>query len=91
MAIATDASELSVAWWREPAKEQWLAWIAGTFGWMLDGFDFTIFLLIMVPISKEFGVSVTAVASVLTFTLWLRLVGAVGSGWLADRVVAKRH
>jgi MFS transporter, SHS family, lactate transporter len=89
MAIATDASELSVAWWREPAKEQWLAWIAGTFGWMLDGFDFTIFLLIMVPISKEFGVFVTAVASVLTFTLWLRLVGAVGSGWLADRVGRK--
>jgi MFS transporter, SHS family, lactate transporter len=89
MAIATDASEFSVAWWREPTKDQWLAWIAGTFGWMLDGFDFTIFLLIMVPIAKEFGVSITAVASVLTFTLWLRLVGAVGSGWLADRVGRK--
>jgi SHS family lactate transporter-like MFS transporter len=56
---------------------------------MLDGFDFTMYLLIMVPIAKEFGVSVTAVASVLTFTLWLRLVGALGSGWLADRVGRK--
>ena len=44
MAIATDAPSLPVAWWREPTKDQWLAWIAGTFGWMLDSFDFTVFL-----------------------------------------------
>jgi len=31
----------------------------------------------------------TEVAFVLTITLWLRLVGAVGSGWLADRVGRK--
>jgi SHS family lactate transporter-like MFS transporter len=43
----------------------------------------------MVPIANEFGVSVTAVAAVVTFTLWLRLVGAIGSGWLADRVGRK--
>ena len=39
MAIATDAPSLPVAWWREPTKDQWLAWIAGTFGWMLAGFS----------------------------------------------------
>ena len=70
-------------------KDQWLAWIAAWLGWILDAFDFTIFLLIMVPIAQEFGVSVTAVAAVLTFTLWLRLVGAIGSGWLADRIGRK--
>jgi SHS family lactate transporter-like MFS transporter len=89
MAISADASGLSVAWWREPTKDQWLAWIAAWLGWVLDAFDFTIFLLIMVPIANEFGVSVTAVAAVLTFTLWLRLVGAVGAGWLADRIGRK--
>jgi SHS family lactate transporter-like MFS transporter len=26
---------------------------------------------------------------VFTITLWLRLVGAVGSGWLADRIGRK--
>jgi SHS family lactate transporter-like MFS transporter len=56
---------------------------------MLDGFDFTIFLFIMAPIAKEFGVSVTAVAAVITLTLWLRLIGAVASGWLGDRVGRK--
>jgi SHS family lactate transporter-like MFS transporter len=89
MTIAADAPGLSAAWWREPTKDQWLAWIAAWLGWILDAFDFTIFLLIMVPIAQEFGVSVTAVAAVLTFTLWLRLLGAIGSGWLADRIGRK--
>src|ERR1700694_2177371 len=89
MTIAADVSGLSVAWWREPTKDQWLAWVAAWLGWMLDAFDFTIFLLIMVPIANEFDVSWTAVAAVLTLTLWLRLVGAIGSGWLADRIGRK--
>ena len=76
-------------WWKEPTKDQWLAWSAGTFGWTLDGFDFTIFIFVMVAIAKEFGVSVTALAGVLTVTLWLRLVGAIGAGWLADRIGRK--
>src|SRR5215813_4883626 len=53
-----------VPWWKEPTKDQWVAWIAAWLGWTLD-------------------------ASVFTITLWLRLVGAVGSGWLADRVGRK--
>src|SRR5499427_9719236 len=47
------------------------------------------FLLIMVPISQEFHVPLTSVAFVLSITLWLRLIGAVASGWLADRVGRK--
>jgi len=77
------------AWWKEPTKDQWLAWFAGFLGWMLDAFDFTIFFLIMVPISQEFGVPLTLVAGTVTFTLWLRLVGAFGSGWLCDRIGRK--
>ena len=52
----------TVPWWKEPTKEQWYAWWAAWLGWTLDAFDFTVFLLIMVPIANEFGVSVTAVA-----------------------------
>ena len=87
MVTAADLSGSSVAWWREPTKEQWLAWVAAWLGWTLDAFDFTMFLLIMVPISQEFHVPLTDVAFVLSVTLWLRLVGAVG--WLADRVGRK--
>jgi SHS family lactate transporter-like MFS transporter len=43
----------------------------------------------MVPISQEFGVPLTAVATVFTVTLWMRLVGATASGWLSDRVGRK--
>ena len=79
----------AIPWWKEPTKDQWLAWWAGWLGWTLDAFDFTVFLLIMVPIAKEFGVSLTEVTAVFTITLWMRLVGACGSGWLADRVGRK--
>ena len=88
MAIATGTSA-SIPWWKEPTKDQWIAWWAAWLGWTLDAFDFTIFLLIMVPIAKEFDVPLTAVTAVFTITLWLRLVGATASGWLADRVGRK--
>ena len=78
-----------IAWWREPTKDQWYAWVAAWAGWTLDAFDFTAFLLIIVPIAKEFDVPVTAVTAVLTITLWMRLVGATANGWLADRVGRK--
>ena len=88
--MATSAETVErIPWWKEPTKDQWLAWWAAWLGWTLDAFDFTMFLLIMVPISQEFHVPLTEVAFVLSVTLWLRLVGAVGSGWLADRVGRK--
>jgi SHS family lactate transporter-like MFS transporter len=78
-----------VPWWKEPTKDQWVAWIAAWLGWTLDAFDFTIFLLIMVPIAESFHVPLIEVTAIFTITLWLRLVGAVGSGWLADRIGRK--
>ena len=87
--MATTAEIARIAWWREPTKDQWLAWWASWLGWTLDAFDFTLFLLIMKPISDEFHVPLTEVALVLTLTLWMRLVGAVSSGWFADRVGRK--
>src|SRR5437588_5808164 len=76
-------------WWKEPTKDQWYAYIAAWLGWTLDAFDFTIFLLIMVPIAKEFDVPLTAVTIVFTLTLGMRLVGATAAGWLGDRIGRK--
>jgi SHS family lactate transporter-like MFS transporter len=87
--MATIASIETIPWWREPTKEQWHAWVAAWLGWTLDAFDFTIFLLIMLPIAQEFNVPLTAVTAVFTLTLWMRLVGATASGWLADRIGRK--
>src|SRR6266481_106732 len=86
---ASVASAAQGPWWKEPTKDQWYAYIAAWLGWVLDSFDFTVFLLIMVPIAKEFDVPLTDVAIVFTLTLWMRLVGAVASGWLADRIGRK--
>jgi SHS family lactate transporter-like MFS transporter len=47
------------AWWREPTKPQWTTFIAAWLGWILDAFDFTVFLLVMPEIAKEFGVTHT--------------------------------
>jgi len=87
--MAAVESVNTVPWWREPTKDQWLAWSAAWLGWTLDAFDFTIFLLIMLPISQEFNVPLTAVTAVFTLTLWMRLVGATASGWIADRIGRK--
>src|SRR5215475_7967310 len=85
--ILNSSSEMP--WWKEPSKEQWKAWIAAWLGWTLDAFDFTIFLLIMVPIAKEFDVPLTAVTAVFTITLWMRLAGATAAGWMTDRMGRK--
>jgi SHS family lactate transporter-like MFS transporter len=78
-----------IPWWKEPTKDQWYAYVAAWAGWTLDAFDFTAFLLIIAPIAKEFDVPVPEVVFVLTVTLWMRLVGATASGWLADRIGRK--
>src|SRR5947209_14243853 len=88
MAIAAEMVT-PIAWWREPTKDQWYAYVAAWAGWTLDAFDFTAFLLVIAPIAKEFDVPVSEVAFVLTVTLWMRLVGATANGWLADRIGRK--
>jgi SHS family lactate transporter-like MFS transporter len=89
MAVAERTGQ-PVAWWREPTREQWHAWVAAWLGWTLDAFDFSIFLLLMLPISQSFHVPLTAVTAVFTITLWMRLIGATGAGWLADRIGRKK-
>jgi SHS family lactate transporter-like MFS transporter len=54
-------------------------------GWVLDAFDFTIYLIVAPEIAKEFGVSPTLVMGSLTLTLLLRLAGGVVAGSIADR------
>src|ERR1700743_626682 len=78
-----------VPWWKEPTRDQWVAWIAAWLGWTLDAFDFTIFRLIMGPIAESFHVPLVGVPGVFTIAPWLRMVGTIGSGCLADRVGRK--
>ena len=88
--MAAEETVRAIPWWREPTKDQWYAYIAAWLGWTLDAFDFTVFLLIMAPIAKEFNVPLTDVAIVFTLTLWMRLLGATAAGWMADRMGRKK-
>lgn len=73
-------------WWREPTKDNWYAFIASWLGWTLDAFDFTVFLFLLVPIAKEFNADLTLVVLVGSMTMWMRFVGAIAAGWMADRM-----
>ncbi|MBX3156267.1 MAG: MFS transporter [Deltaproteobacteria bacterium] len=74
-----------VPWWREPTRGQWAAFMAAWSGWVLDAFDFTIFLMVQKEIADEFGVSIVALAGSVTLTLLVRLAGGAVAGWMADR------
>ncbi|HVE86298.1 MAG TPA: MFS transporter [Myxococcales bacterium] len=84
-ALAASPSEGRWAWLREPTGGQWLSFGAAWLGWVLDAFDFTIFLLAMPLISQEFNVSNTAVSGSITLTLLVRMLGGVAAGMAADR------
>src|SRR5215831_3207757 len=75
----------TMPWWREPTRAQRCSLAAAWVGWVLDAFDFTIFLLVMPAIAREFGVSRTAAAGSITLTLLCRLLGGAAAGWAADR------
>src|SRR5262245_37125076 len=75
----------TMSWWRAPTRGQWATFGAAWIGWVLDAFDFSIFVLVMQEMQREFGVSNTAARGTITLTLVLRLVGASCVGSLADR------
>lgn len=72
-------------WWREPTAQQWSCFLAAWAGWVLDAFDFTVYLLVAAHIADEFGATLTAVNGVVTATLLFRLLGGAVAGAAADR------
>lgn len=77
--------EKPLPWWKEPTRGQWFTFVAAWLGWVLDAFDFTIYLLVSAEIAREFNVTPTSTMLVVTATLVLRLLGGVAAGWAGDR------
>ncbi|MBK6694906.1 MAG: MFS transporter [Myxococcales bacterium] len=75
----------AVSIWREPTATQYRTFFAAWSGWVLDAFDFTIFLLVMPHIEAEFGVKNVATTASIALTLLARLVGGYVAGKAADR------
>ena len=55
--MSTAVAAPQVAWWREPTRAQWTTFLAAWAGWVLDAFDFTIYLLAMADIDPAEYVS----------------------------------
>ena len=72
-------------WWKEPTRKQWAAFTAAWVGWVLDAFDFMVYVLVMRQLAAEFGVGLAAVSGSITLTLLVRLAGGALAGWMADR------
>ena len=71
-------------WWKQPTRAQWMSFLAAWVGWVLDAFDFTIYIVVAGSIIKEFGVSPVAIGGSLTLTLLVRMLGGMVAGWMAD-------
>ena len=54
-------------------------------GWSLDALDFFLLTFVLVPISAEFGRSISEVAFAITLTLMARPLGAFVFGFLGDK------
>jgi SHS family lactate transporter-like MFS transporter len=61
------------------------AFAAAFFGWMLDGFDFTILTFVLADIQRSFTVDNALAGALGTVTLMFRLIGGAAAGTAADR------
>src|SRR5687767_6050903 len=70
---------------RSLTPEQKRAFAAAFFGWMLDGFDFTILTFVLADIQRSFTVDNALAGALGTITLMFRLIGGAAAGAAADR------
>ena len=85
MSSEQSVSESPGPWYRQVDGQQWRAFLATFFGWLLDGFDFTIMTFILIDIQESFTVDAALAGALGTVTLMFRLVGGLGAGVMADR------
>ena len=66
-------------------RDQWRAFFATFFGWVLDGFDFTVLTFILIDIQDSFTIEKALAGALGTVTLLFRLAGGMAAGVAADR------
>src|SRR4051812_38219929 len=70
---------------RTLTREQRNTFVACFLGWTLDALDFFLLTFVVVPVSTEFGKTVSQTTFAITVTLLMRPVGALIFGYLGDR------
>ena len=71
--------------YRQVSREQWKAFLATFFAWVIDAFDFTILTFVLVNIQQSFSVNAALAGALGTVTLVFRVLGGIGAGTAADR------
>jgi SHS family lactate transporter-like MFS transporter len=66
-------------------RDKWRALSAAFFGWMLDGYDYTILTFVLIEIQQEFSMTAAEAGALGTVTLVARLAGGGVAGAAADR------
>jgi SHS family lactate transporter-like MFS transporter len=74
-----------VSAFRQVSREQWKAFLATFFAWLIDAFDFTIMTFVLVNIRQSFDVNMALAGALGTVTLMFRVAGGIGAGIAADR------
>jgi len=77
--------QAQMPWHRDVTADQWKAFAAAFLGWVLDGFDYTILLLLLGDIQRTFSVSHALLGALGTVTLIFRVAGGIAAGTAADR------
>jgi MFS transporter, SHS family, lactate transporter len=83
--VSTASPAADPPWYREVTAVQWRGFFATFFGWVLDGFDFTILTFVLIDIQKTFAVDAFLAGILGTVTLVMRLIGGALAGAAADR------
>ena len=71
----------SKPWWKEPTREQWAAFTAAWVGWVLDAFDFMVYVVVDAADDRASSASRSRPSrGSLTLTLLVRLAGGCVRG-----------
>ena len=80
-----DLETVGSPWYTQITNDQWRAFWAVFFGWVVDAFDFNILTFILIDIQRSFTVDRALAGALGTVTLIMRLVGGAVAGTIADR------
>jgi MFS family permease len=85
-ATSSQAAPSGEPWYRGATSEQWRALLAAMLGWMLDSFDFVIYLMAITTLQQEFKFGKDTAGLLASVALFTSAAGGLVFGILADRL-----
>jgi MFS family permease len=83
--IASESQSATQPWYKEVTGTQWRTLLAAKFGWMLDAFDFLLYVMAIGQLKTYFGFNDATAGLLGTITLLTSASGGLLFGLIADR------